>query len=197
MDWYLIPNEKTDLVHYGTKGQKWGQRKQKVKVGRISAKTDEQLTSSHKQLGKMKYDDALKYYKSIYSVSPSVLEAWLQKHKIGLNALQYKKYVLNAVKKAQSGADRSNALKNITNRALGKSERYKTESIPEFNNNNNNKTETTSVKKKITTKKKVETAKKEPEYKDYTVERKPRKTPFTLETAIRRNKIKKNIQSRR
>lgn len=196
MDWYLIPNEKTDLVHYGTKGQKWGQRKQKTKVGKISDKTDEQLTSSHKQLGKMKYDDALKYYKSIYSVSPSVLEAWLQKHKIGLNASQYKKYVLNAVKKAQSGADRSNALKNITNRALGKSERFQTEGIPTFDSTKTNKKSVSSTKKKTTsvsTKKKPIIKKVEQEEAN----KKVTKAPFTVETAVRRNQIRKNLQARR
>lgn len=155
MDWYIIPNENTDLVHYGTKGQKWGKRKQKTTVGKIPAKMDEQMTSSHKSLGSMKYDDALKYYKSINTTSPNILDAWLQKHNIGLNSAQYKKYVLNAVKKAQSGADRSNALKNITNRALGKSERYQTESIPTYESSNKKKTTTTKKKTSTRIKDKV------------------------------------------
>lgn len=203
MEWLIIPNKSTDLIHYGTKGQKWGKRKQENKVGKIPAKIDSQLSSSHKSLGKMKYEDAVKYYKSIHKTSPKILSAWLQKHKIGiketgkaLNAAQYKKYVENAVNKAKAGTDRSNELKNITNRALGSNERYKTKDFNTYSNSNKStatKKKVTTLKKKTTTSKKKVVAIKDEPVKKATVERKPSKTPFTLKTATRRNAIRKNI----
>lgn len=202
MDWMILPNESTDLIHHGVKGQKWGKRKQKNKVGKIPAKIDSQLSSSHKSLGKMKYEDVIKYYKSIHKTSPKILSAWLQKHKIGaketgktLNTAQYKKYVENAAKKAKASTDRSNELKNITNRALGEHARYKTDDIPTFKSN-----KSTTTKKKVTatsTKKKTTTSKKKPVVIKKVEEKKVVKAPFTLQTAVRRNKIKKNIMSRR
>lgn len=203
MDWIILPNESTDLIHHGVTGQKWGKRKQKNKVGNIPAKIDSQLSSSHKALGKMKYEDSVKYYKSIHKTSPKILSAWLQKHKIGvketgkaLNAAQYKKYVENAVKKAKEGADRSNDLKNITNRALGDNKRYKTADIPTFKSTSTqSKKKTTTTKKKTTTT--TSTTKKKPVVKKVVEEKKIVKAPFTLKTAVRRNAIRKNILSRR
>ena len=126
MEWFIVPKDE-DILHYGVKG-KSGRKKKKW--GNLSTETDKKLSASHKSLGSMKYTDAIKYYQSVQGMSPSILSSWLQKHNIGLNAAQYKKYVMNAVKKAKGTQDATNTKHNITNRVLGNDKRYQSQDLP-------------------------------------------------------------------
>lgn len=124
MEWLILPKDE-DILHYGVKGKSGRKKKNGSKI-KIPEAINRQLTSSHKSLGSMKYGQAIEYYKSIKNTSPKILAAWLQKHNIGLNVAQYKKYVMNAVKKAKKNQDITNTKHNITNRVLGNNTRYHT-----------------------------------------------------------------------
>ena len=148
-----VPFEDEDILHAGKKGMHWGVRNKKKTSGKkkgISDKADKMLGDAHKNLGKASYKDALKHYKTIMTAKRSTLKAFIKKHNLvdskgnTMNTKQYKKYCLNAVKKAQSGqkdinkakAD-NNVAKNITNRALGNAKRYdttpeKVKAIPKY-----------------------------------------------------------------